>query len=839
MQKLMGLKNIKVTANRVGDILIIGLLFLAIFQLPMIAAFNSHDAGSVAAYEYWTLHGFAYGKDIIQNVGPLGFLNYPSIYTGFLDELKLLINVLLTSYLVFLLWSRSENQPVAIRAVFLLFAGFFAVGDVMFYTLLLLVSQQLIFSTKLKVVLLVTLLLALLALAKGTLFFIALFIITAYAVSCMLSRRFVFAVTAVAGFSIFILLFWMLAGQSPANFPAFAYAMASFSSGYNEAMATFESRGMQAAGFIALLGGAMPIGWKALSSIKMQCNAPQMNRLLSLLAVEFFILFVVWKHGFVRADEHVATFFQYVLVSYALTLFRRESSRGGADSSAFNMPTKLLKPLGVAVVVVSLLGISVAYRISPETMLWSKYYKIKSNLLGIINIHKLFGELDAKLKGSIATMQLPKTRAIAGMQPISYFGMFPAAMVYNGFNYVSSPSTISFASWNDKIMKANAVFFRDDRRAPAYLLFDLKTIDNRLVAQDDSLAQLEILHRYKLVGYENGNAILHRIKGKAPISRTPISEREYNVGGWVDVPQDSFNPTWVKIGVDENPLAHIVALTYKPSQYFIEFLFKNGTKKTYKFVPKMAATGFLINPLIVENNDNLVVRSRQEFLRYMSDSHSSLNKAVKFRIGCDKQEALCGRRATVAFEEVRGLAMGNDVGSREFYRLYGQMYDFDAELLDVQVASPVENRDAFGEVFYQFHAPSRIKIHKLGGIKKIKGYYAMHPAAYEQGGASNGVERLVATIKALLKLHPATYEQGGVVDGVELSVRLVTTKGEDVSIFKRDLSPKEKPGDRGEQLLDLNLPSDEGDLFIEVSPKKSSTNDYLLIRKLSMQESSN
>jgi hypothetical protein len=837
MQKLRDLINIKVTASRVGDLLIIVLLFLAIFQLPMIAAFNSHDAGSVAAYEYWTLHGFAYGKDIIQNVGPLGFLNYPSIYTGLLDELKLFINALLTSYIVFLIWSRSKSQSVTIRAIFLLFAGFFAVGDVMFYILLLLVSQQLIFSTKLKIILLLTFLLALLALAKGTLFFIALFIITAYTVSCMLSRHFDFAVTAVVGFSIFILLFWLLAGQSPANFPAFVYAMASFSSGYNEAMATFESRGMQAAGFIALLGGTMPIGWKALSSIKMQCDAPQINRLLSLLAVEFFILFVVWKHGFVRADEHVAIFFQYVLVSYALALFRRESSRGGADSGAFNMPTRLLKPLGVAVVVVSLLGISVAYRISPEAILISKYYKMKSNLFNIININKLFGELDAKLKVSIAAMQLPYTRAIAGMQPISYFGMFPASMVYNGFNYISSPSTISFASWNDKIMKANAMFFRDDSRAPAYLLFDLKTIDNRLVAQDDSLAQLEILHRYKLVGFENGNAILYRTKGEAPISRTPISEREYNVGDWVDVPKLPLYPTWVKIDVHQNQLANVVGLTYKPSQYFIEFLFKNGNKKTYKFVPKMAAIGFLINPLIVENNDNLVVRSRQEFLRYMSDSHPSLNKVVKFRIGCDKQEALCGRRATVEFEEVRGLAMGNDVAANEFYRIYGQMYGFDAELLNVQVTRPVVNRDAFGKVFNEFDAPSRIKIHKPGGFKKIKGYYAMHPAAYEQGGESNGVERLVAKIKALLKLNPATYDQGGVVDGVELSVRLVTTKGEDILIFKRDLSPKEKPSDRGEQLLDLNLPSDEGDLFIKVSPKKSSMNDYFLIRKLSIQAS--
>jgi len=605
----------------------------------------------------------------------------------------------------------------------------------------------------------------------------------------------------------------MLAGQSPADFPAFAYAMASFSSGYNEAMTIFESGLVQAAGFIALLGSTLPIFWRAQICVrKMRRDTPQMSRQLLLSAVEFFVLFVVWKHGFVRADGHVAIFFWYVLVSHTWTLFRRDLSCNEADGSALNMPLMLSTPLAGVVIIASLSGINAVYPASLTAMFWSKYHKINDNLLGVVNTPELFGRLDTELKKNIATMELPKTRVLAEMQSIGYFGMFPAAMLYNGFNYVSNPSTISFASWNDRIMNADAMFFRDDSRAPAYLLFDLKTVDNRLVAQDDSLAQLEILHRYELVGSENGNVILHRIKGKEPLSRASISEHEYKVGDWVDVPQDLINPMWVKIGVDENPLTRIVALAYKPSQYFIEISFKNGTKKTYKFVPKMAATGFLINPLIVDNNDILVVRSLQEYRRYLSDSHPSLSKAVKFRIGCDKHVALCGRRATVAFEEIHGLALGNDIDSGKFYRLNGQMYDFDAELLDVQVPSPVEKRTAFGEVFYQFHAPSRINVHKPGGVQKLKAFYSMHPTAYEQGGAT---------------------------DGVELSVRLVTTKGKDMLIFKRDLDPIKTPSDRGEQLLDVDLPSDEGTLFIEADLKKSGAYDQFLIRKLVMQQSKN
>ena len=658
----MNFSSITISGSRIRDAFIIGLLFLAILQLPVIVASNVHDEGSQAALEYWTLHGFAYGRDIIQNIGPLGFLSYPSIYTGFLDELKLLINMFLTGSMIFLLWNRSKSLQIAIRITFLIFAAFFAVGDVMFYLLLLLVSHQLMFAACLRVVVLATLLLALLALSKGTYLFIALFIVTASIVGCILSRRFVFAVVTGAGFSIFLLTIWVLAGQSSADFLAFVYAMASFSNGYNEAMAIFESRDVQAAGFIALLGSALPVLWRALGSIRdIRLDAPRMGRQLLLSAVEFFILFIVWKHGFVRADVHVSIFFCYVLVSHIWTLFRKESAGNGPDSSSLNMPLMLSGPLWVVVVIASFVGLKAVHPIAPIGGIASigGYYKIENNLLGIINIPSLFRRLQIKLEKSVERMQLPTTRALAGTQPIGYFGMLPAPMLYNEFNYVSSPSAISFASWNDRIMNTDAMFYRDDNRAPEYLLFDLKTIDNRLVAQDNSLAQVEILHRYDVVGYENGNIILHRIKGKEVLSRVPISELENKVGAWVDVPQDLLNPMWVRIGVDEKPLAYIASLAYKPSRYFIEILYKSGAKRTYKFIPQMAAIGFLINPLILSNYDSLLVRSQQEFQKYASDSHPNLSKVVRFRIACDKQKALCGQRATVAFEEIHGLAMGN------------------------------------------------------------------------------------------------------------------------------------------------------------------------------------
>ena len=42
----------------------------------------NHFFSSVHMFEYAFNHGFQFGKDIIDNVGPYGYLHYPYIYAG-------------------------------------------------------------------------------------------------------------------------------------------------------------------------------------------------------------------------------------------------------------------------------------------------------------------------------------------------------------------------------------------------------------------------------------------------------------------------------------------------------------------------------------------------------------------------------------------------------------------------------------------------------------------------------------------------------------------------------------------------------------------------------------
>ena len=94
---------------------------------------------------------------------------------------------------------------------------------------------------------------------------------------------------------------------------------------------------------------------------------------------------------------------------------------------------------------------------------------------------------------------MPTIQQIVGDDSISYFGEFPAPMVYNNFNYIPSPSTISFVGWNKWIIDKDVTFYKN-RSKPDYLLLhlynDASSIAEQFVITDSARAQLEIMNRY-------------------------------------------------------------------------------------------------------------------------------------------------------------------------------------------------------------------------------------------------------------------------------------------------------------------------------------------------------
>jgi len=167
------------------------------------------------------------------------------------------------------------------------------------------------------------------------------------------------------------------------------------------------------------------------------------------------------------------------------------------------------------VLILCMLGIRSDSHLTWPMRIHAKLRDLQSNVDTFLNSQKYQQELKLELLQATRQLQLPIFKSKIKTDSVGYFGYFPASMVYNDFKYVTAPVPISFASWNEDLMKMNANFYADANRAPQFLVASVSTIDNRLVAQDDSLAQLELLYRYAPVAFDRDSLLLKRLPEKS------------------------------------------------------------------------------------------------------------------------------------------------------------------------------------------------------------------------------------------------------------------------------------------------------------------------------------
>lgn len=650
-------------------VLLFLLLFFTTLQLPSWHVMDGlHDPGGVAALEYWTQHAYQYGTQIIVNVGPLGFISNPKLYTGFLDAEKLLLGILCTSlYVMLIIHFAKMISDKACRILLYLNVIFFSSiwvensygnADIRLYLLMLMAAYVIFEGNKRNAALLLSPVIALLSLAKGTFLIVALIILIFATLQHLLRRNYRFVAALLGLYLTSVLLFWLTLGQKLETLPSFLGNMLDFRNGYaaayTEAMLLFEAPHMTILGFSTLALAGLAILLRNFSGFRSMLHADKCKR-TGIALLEGFILFVVWKHGFTRADGHMATYFYFLQIAAIFFLLLPSTGEGNARARKLSMPLMLCCLTGT---VMCTLHLKYAEKADLR-------HEAMRNLYVMLYPAQYVRNLTTGLNESKEAMQLPHTQQLVKQESIGYFGYLPAPMLYNNFNYATMPNTMSFAGWTHVSMLNDAAFYANPATAPSYLLYSQGTFDNRISAQDDALAQLEILSRYdpvldKPIIAETAKRILLKRRDSAQSIKhlnVPIREARRRIGEWVDTPQAE-EPLRVSIHLHRKPIEEIVKTFYKSSEYRIELKLNNGTSTSRKFIPRMAEDGFLIAPFIDTNQQFALAYSNTEYAKYLAGESALLNRVTSLRIYCINLLIACADDFTVSFETLEGLDLG-------------------------------------------------------------------------------------------------------------------------------------------------------------------------------------
>lgn len=601
--------------KRFANIVYISVLTFALLELVawMPSFYIPSDARSLSSFRidisteflipYFCEKGVQFGKDIVFSYGPLGFIKYGK-YHPVTYPWMLLGQILLSIVFVTSMW---RLIPKDRGNIFILLMGMFVCLVIMMlvlrplaqdafllsFTILSVVMFYFIESKKISityVLLLVTS--ALTTLIKVSLFsvvFAAIFIIT---ISEIFDKKRL--PVSVLIFSAAFLLFWLVSKQSLSNLLEYPKSLGHMVEGYTDAMSYGNPEGIRLVEIILYcLSSSLMI------ALLFFILKPK-ERLLNLLAVAAIalILFVIFKHSFVRHDIHHGIEATFIIIFF-LFIF-----------------VAILRSFNLKGIAVKIFYVYVAISIIASLFVLKE--------CGGIILDRQFKHLKRQIEGIKLAVQGSefKQRFIAEREAIKKLSCLP---VVNGsvdlypdnlsivmgadLYYKPRPTIISHGAYTSYLARLNAEHLKDND-APQIILFRVETIDNRYPSIDDGLSWPEIWTKYKLDEKTGEYLILRHSNTPLSYSIRKVKELDAKFGDIISTP-DINGLIWVEIEIKHTLLGRLMRFLFKLPELSVKVILNDGEEKVFRIIPEMIKTGFLLSPL-VENNDDFIELMKED-----------------------------------------------------------------------------------------------------------------------------------------------------------------------------------------------------------------------------------
>jgi len=420
--------------------------------------------------------------------------------------------------------------------------------------------------------------------------------LTVAAVACdlIVRRRWLAAALAPATALGSVATLWLASGQPADGFGDFVLSSLEIAAGYPQAMAFPCCLEKLLVGVVALacVAGTVASSVPAADAADRRTHLVRRSVLAGWMAT---FLFVMWKHGFVRADfGHFLCFYGVVgLMPCALM--------------ALPAATPRLAAVRRVCAVVALVVFMGTWRKQPVSRLASAPWRgIANTVRHTLDPRDYQDLVDTSWERAQATLALPRIAATVGDGTIDVFGNAQTYAIANELRYVPRPVFQGYSAYTPRLARRNAEFYRSPR-APAWVLFELVAIDGRLPALEDSRCLLEILHAYRYADESHTFLLLERMPSE-PLRHERVDGGTGTVGVPVDLRPHLDNDIWIEIDVHQPPSARLQSLLLRPPGLGIRLdtdhpVDDGAEPPIYNAPAALLSAGFLASPLCVSTAD--------------------------------------------------------------------------------------------------------------------------------------------------------------------------------------------------------------------------------------------
>lgn len=641
-----------------------------------------------------------FGSQIIFTFGP-----FSEVYTSFYSSERWLLILSLSTLVTAVFWAKSWYMVKHLRIPQILILGLTVIvmissRDAVFFILLLTIALKEILSYLLErkvsdenlreipsrketkrhsriiehienyfSILTITLLL----LVKISLLPLCMFVVIIMLAVRLYQRRYLSAGFLFLATPANLLLLWLLSGQKIASLTGYFTNSVEVIRTYSEAM-SLEGSSKE---IILFLLASIVLLIFVLRSLFVEGE----SRVVLLSAVPMLaVLFLGFKAGFTRHDGH-AVIASQTLVGVVLLALAFISKMGLKRSSNFEL---------VMILALTSWLVNDAQHVSLSTS--AVKARIEKAILSPVKFPKLFFD-SSDLETAFEASKERLTQEL---------GDLPAGRSYDLFSYNTSlilsselqwkprPVFQSYQATSYKLLKMNADHF-SGQSSPDSILFDLGPIDQRLPSLSDGASWLPILKNYERVGRFGSYINFERRDERDIVDFSVVDVVEMTSGGSggrsykIDIPAADIIVAEVEI--EQSILEKFRSLVFKPSPIYIELVLTTGETRSYRFVPSMGRSGFILSPFVGNTNDFALLAEGGNGLSDVSSIRFSSGNDFDSFLSGEVSLKLTGLSRNGGSGPVPGLADSLDMECRGNFDLLELRVDSDeADQVLVRVA---------------------------------------------------------------------------------------------------------------------------------------------------------
>ena len=403
--------------------------------------------------------------------------------------------------------------------------------------------------------------------------------------------RFRLSVGVLIGYPAALLGGWLAAGQHLAHFLEFLKNSFLMVQAYNQALGWDGLQVVKLSGLALVFLSAGTIIARVAFAYGPEEKRRALRRLF-LLGWTLLLLFIVWKHGFVREDfAHTPCFLVFVpVLALALEIVPCDSRVSLRVAQGFALVGGCL----------SLAVSQYLYFPTPSLALRQPLKAFAENVRSLASpVKYLHWHGDAWETNRLAAA-LPKFRQIIGPASTGCFGHYPVYVLLNDLNYKPAPLFLSYAAADGSLMRLNVQFYLSN--PPKFVIFSLGGVDRKFSVLEDALVLRYLLCNYELVAAE-AQFLLLKEKTREPPRLTLLREGDVTLSERIDLTPWSETNLWLELDLRPSLTGRLREFLYRaPTVRLAAWRGPDLLARRRAPAAGMSA-GFLASPLLLETSE--------------------------------------------------------------------------------------------------------------------------------------------------------------------------------------------------------------------------------------------